>query len=130
MTYLLDTNAVIAILNENTPFITRLKQHRPDEFVLSSIVLFELYFGAQNSQKVVQNTAKIERLPFEILDFTPEDAKAAGAIRANLRKKGTPIGEYDTLIAGQTLCRDLTLVTHNVSEFERVDGLCFEDWLK
>lgn len=129
MTYLLDTNAVIAILNDHSDFILRLKHHQPHDFVLSSIVLFELYFGAENSQKVVENLAKIEQLPFEVLDFSQEDARVAGKIRADLRKYGTPIGEYDTLIAGQTINRDLTLVTHNVREFERVTDLRFENWL-
>jgi tRNA(fMet)-specific endonuclease VapC len=66
------------------------------------------------------------RLP--ILDFTTEDARAAAEVRTSLEGRGTPIGSFDTLIAGQALARDLTLVTRNRREFERVDGLRVEDW--
>ncbi len=129
MKYLLDTNAVIAILNGNHAFIQQLEKHHVSDFLLSSIVLFELYFGAQNSQKVDENMRKIEGLLFDTLFFTREDAKIAGKIRADLKRKGTPIGEYDTLIAGQALNRGLMLITHNTREFARVEGLNFESWL-
>ena len=65
---------------------------------------------------------------FKILDFTANDAQAAGRIRAELKKAGTPIGAYDLLIAGQALARNLVLVTANTREFGRVHGLKFEDW--
>ena len=60
--------------------------------------------------------------------FDPEDARAAAEIRADLKRKGTPIGPYDVLIAGQSLARGLTVVTANLREFERVEGLKVEDW--
>ena len=63
-----------------------------------------------------------------VLKFDKEDARQAGAIRAVLASKGTPIGPYDTLIAGQAVARNLILVTHNAQEFGRVPGLRFEDW--
>ena len=61
-------------------------------------------------------------------EFDEDDARQAGQIRAQLASKGTPIGPYDVLIAGQAMPRELTLVTHNTSEFERVPGLKLEDW--
>lgn len=57
------------------------------------------------------------------------DADCAARIRADLQRKGTPIGAYDLLIAGQALAQDLTLITHNVKEFARIPHLKFEDWL-
>ena len=63
-----------------------------------------------------------------VLDFVKEDARQAGAIRAVLASKGTLIGAYDVLIAGQAVERNLILVTHNVKEFSRVPGLRVEDW--
>ena len=63
-----------------------------------------------------------------MLEFDEDDARCAGEIRDLLRRAGTPIGPYDTLIAGQALARDLTLVTHNTREFSRVSGLRLEDW--
>jgi tRNA(fMet)-specific endonuclease VapC len=65
----------------------------------------------------------VEELPFEA-----EDAARAGEVRALLERQDTPIGPYDTLIAGQALARGLVLVTHNVAEFARVPGLRVDDW--
>lgn len=129
MKYLLDTNAVIAILNADERFFKKLEQYNKSDFVISSIVLSELYYGAYKSQRTADNLAKIKLLSFEILQFNQNDADVAGEIRAFLEKKGTPIGSYDTLIAGQALANNLTLITHNVREFERVQGLLLEDWL-
>ncbi|STZ63216.1 tRNA(fMet)-specific endonuclease VapC [Moraxella lacunata] len=130
MKYLLDTNAVIAILNADERFLTTLKQHKEREIAISSIVLSELYYGAYKSQKTAQNLEKINLLPFEVLQFNSQDADKAGEIRATLERRGTPIGPYDTLIAGQAIANDLIVITDNVREFLRVDGLQIENWLK
>ena len=68
--------------------------------------------------------------PIMALPFEDDDAKTAGAIRADLEASGKPIGAYDLLIAGQALKRELTVVTANVSEFSRVRGLAWQDWVK
>ena len=128
MNYLLDTNAVIALMKGHTGFLTRLRQHQPRDFAMPSIVAHELYFGAYKSQRAADNLRRVEALQFEILDFDPEDARRAGEVRAQLASAGTSIGPYDVLIAGQALARSLTLVTHNLREFQRVSGLSVEDW--
>ncbi|WP_439259223.1 type II toxin-antitoxin system VapC family toxin [Lonepinella sp. BR2930] len=128
MKYLLDTNAVIAILNNNIDFITRLKRYSPTDFALPSIVMFELYYGVEKSQRKTENLAKLDKLPFTILPFELDDAKQAGKIRAELTKQGTPIGTYDVQIAGQAINRNLILITHNTKEFARINKLRFEDW--
>lgn len=127
MKYLLDTNAVIAILNGDERFLTKLEQYDENEFVISSIVLSELYYGAYKSQRKTQNLDKIKLLPFKVVQFNRTDADIAGKIRTDLESKGTPIGAYDTLIAGQAVAQDLILITHNVGEFQRVEGLKIED---
>ncbi len=129
MKYLLDSNAAIALLNRNQDFIEKIKQYQTKDFALSTIVWFELAFGAYKSQKVALNLAKLEQLPFVQLAFGQNDADCAARIRADLQRKGTPIGAYDVLIAGQALAQDLTLITHNVKEFARIPHLKFEDWL-
>ena len=68
------------------------------------------------------------RLAFEVVDSGREDARNAGGDPRDLWRAGTPIGPYDILIAGQALARDLTLITHNIREFSRVQGLRIEDW--
>jgi tRNA(fMet)-specific endonuclease VapC len=126
--FLLDTNAVIAILKRHTGFLSNMTRYQPNDFGIPSVVAYELYFGAYKGQRVEYNLAQIQALPFEVLDFDREDARSAGGIRAALASMGTPIGAYDTLIAGQAVARNLTLVTHNTREFDRVQGLHVEDW--
>jgi len=126
--YLLDTNAVIALMKGHSGVLARLRQRQPRDFAMPSIVAHELYFGAYKSRHAADNLRRVEALQFEILDFDPEDARRAGEVRAQLASAGTPIGPYDVLIAGQALARSLTLVTHNMREFQRVSGLSVEDW--
>jgi tRNA(fMet)-specific endonuclease VapC len=129
MRYLLDANAIIALLNDTTsPIAKRVRRHAPRDFGVSAVVVHELYYGAFRSQRVEQNVARVDALRFSVLEFDEEDARQAGHIRAQLASKGTPIGPYDVLIAGQARARALTLVTHNTSEFQRVPGVKVEDW--
>ncbi|MFW2176964.1 MULTISPECIES: type II toxin-antitoxin system VapC family toxin [unclassified Moraxella] len=130
MSYLLDTNAVIAILNDNLDFLQKVQRHHPKDLKISSIVMFELYFGAYKSQRMQQNLKKLQFLPFEILNFTAEDGLLAGRFRQELKLKGTPIGAYDVLIAGQAVNHNLTLITDNVDEFSRIAELTIENWLR
>jgi tRNA(fMet)-specific endonuclease VapC len=126
--FLLDTNAAIKVLNGDARFDRRVVQYRSSEICVSSIVMYELYFGAFKGRLTASTIESIDALTFETIDFNGEDAKAAGEIRAVLAAAGTPIGPYDLLIAGQALARDLTVVTHNTREFSRVQGLRVEDW--
>lgn len=128
MKYLLDANAVIAMLKGEPGMLTQLRAHLPADFGLPSIVAHELYYGAYKSQRAAANLARIEALQFEVVAFDAEDAQHAGDIRAQLAAAGTPIGPYDVLIAGQARARNLILVTHNVREFSRVAQLTVEDW--
>ena len=129
MKYLLDTNAIIAILKKNKGFSAKLKEHQPSDFGIPSIVYHELLFGAYNSKKVEQNLQILDSLQFMVLEFSQSDARVAGQIRANLRRLGTPIGPYDVLIAGQAVERSMVLITNNMKEFCRVSDLAVEDWL-
>lgn len=130
MRYLLDTNAVIRLLKgDDSSLARRLREHRPDDICLSSIVTHELYFGAYKSARVEANLARLRALRFEVLPFDLDDSIIAGEIRAKLRAEGAPIGPYDLLIAAHALCRGLVLVTANIKEFRRVDGLQAEDWI-
>ncbi|TIR26925.1 MAG: type II toxin-antitoxin system VapC family toxin [Mesorhizobium sp.] len=128
MIYLLDTNAVIAIMKSDADLLVLLRRHRPQDFMLSVIVVHELYFGAEKSRRRDENTARIDALQFPVLEFDREDARHAGEIRATLAISGNPIGPYDALIAGQARARDLTLITRNVGEFDRIKGLAIETW--
>lgn len=129
MRYLLDSNAVIAALNDaNGPLSRRLRSLPPEDVCISAVVMHELYFGAFRSQRREANLARVDALRFEVLPLDVEDARHAGEIRALLADRGTPIGAYDVLIAGQARSRNLVLVTRNLREFERVPGLTVENW--
>jgi tRNA(fMet)-specific endonuclease VapC len=129
MRYLLDANAVIAALNEPAgPVSQRLHALTPADVGVSAVVMHELYFGAFKSQRRERNLALVDALRFEVLPLDTEDARHAGEIRAWLAARGTPIGAYDILIAGQSRARGLMLVTRNRREFERVPGLDTENW--
>jgi tRNA(fMet)-specific endonuclease VapC len=131
----LDTNAVIAVLNEGTsPVLTRIEEAITSgaTLAISSIVLFELRYGAAKSARPERNAQRIADFlagPIEVLPFESADAEEAGDIRAVLERAGTPIGPYDLLVAAQARRRDALLVTANEREFARVPRLKFEDWL-
>ena len=127
--YLLDTNAVITLLNDSSTALgKRVRQHKPAQIYLSSIVIHELFYGAFKSKHKQRNVALVDDLQFEVLGFDKEDARQAGEVRATLTLQGNPIGTYDVLIAGQAKARNITLITHNIAEFSRVGGLVVEDW--
>jgi tRNA(fMet)-specific endonuclease VapC len=132
--YLLDTNAVVALLRNRPAGVReryREAEKSGDYLAVSSVVLFELWYGVEKSGRVQENTERLRILlsgDLDLLDFDDEDAQTAGRVRAALEKIGTPIGAYDLLIAGQALRRGLTVVTANTSEFSRVIGLSWEDW--
>ncbi|CAN5233129.1 type II toxin-antitoxin system VapC family toxin [soil metagenome] len=129
--YLLDTNAVIMLLNKpHSPLALHVRQHKPTDICISAIVSHELFYGAFKSQRREVNVALVDSLQFEVLEFDKEDSRQAGEIRALLTTKGQPIGPYDVLIAGQAKARNMILITHNTQEFCRVKDLNIEDWEK
>src|SRR5260370_40071558 len=124
MRYLLDANAVIALLNDATSALAlRARQEKPGDLAMSAVVAHELFYGAFKSRRVAQNVALVDALQFATLELDKEDARKAGEVRAFLAAKGTPIGPYDVLVAGQALARNLMLGTHNTRAFGRVPRL-------
>lgn len=130
----LDTNAAIAIINRKPVRVRETFTRRIEDgltVAISSIVVFELRFGVVKSRRRDFNEELLNGFlfgPVSVLDFDEMDASRAAQARAALEAAGTPIGPYDTLIAGQALRHDATLVTANGREFGRVKGLKWEDW--
>ncbi len=136
MSYLLDTNAVIAVL-KNKPAAVRERLRRAStesvSVAVSSVVLYELWYGVARSERRRENTERLRTFlsgDVMVVPFQEEDAAVAGELRAALEAAGTPIGPYDLLIAAQALRLGATLVTANTSEFARVQGLDHQDWSK
>jgi tRNA(fMet)-specific endonuclease VapC len=133
-TYLLDTNACIALINGTEINVRRRFKRavaRESVILLSSIVAFELWYGVAKSQRKDSKTQRLETFlggPLEWALFDEDDARAAGTVRAELETVGRPVGAYDVLLAGQARRRGATLVTSNTKEFARVQGLKWEDW--
>lgn len=132
--FLLDTNAIIAVLTERVPAVARrldTEVARGSTILLSTIVLHELRYGIARSIKRAQSEAFLQgflELPIEIGAFEAEDADHAADIRAHLASQGTPIGPYDVLIAAQARSRNAILITANRRELDRVPGLMVADW--
>ena len=129
MRFLLDTNAVIALFNNESPRLSqRVRACQVSDIGLSVIVAYELFYGAFKSQRQEHNLRRMELIGFPLVPLDWAAARAAGEIRALLAQGGQSIGPYDTLIAGQALSRNLILVTSNTKEFDRVPRLVVEDW--
>jgi tRNA(fMet)-specific endonuclease VapC len=134
--YLLDTDTCIYLLTGNQPdyqrnILARLdalpRNQRPK---ISTIVLSELRYGVRKSRWRKANQALLEKflLDFDVQDYGADATVLYGELRADLEKRGQPIGPLDMMIAAHALSLDATLVTHNTREFARVKGLRLEDW--
>lgn len=131
MRYLLDTSICIYLIKKHPPTVLeQFRQHSPQDVGISTITLFELECGAQKSRQIQRTRDALARflLPLTILDTDRHAAADAAIIRADLEKKGTPIGPYDLLIAGLARSRGMTLVTNNTKEFAWIEGLRLENW--
>ncbi len=128
--YLLDTNTVIYFFKGLGQISKNLFLHSPKEIFIPSIVLYELEVGIAKSNNPNKRKKQLNLLleQIQIIDFSTREAKESASIRATLEMKGTPIGPMDILIAGYAKANNLTLVTHNIKEFERVDKLMIVDW--
>ena len=132
MSFYLDTNICIYFLKGTYPtLLTKMLTLRPSDIKIPAIVKAELIYGAEKSIKRDENLEKVSSflLPFEIIPFDDDAADYYGFIRADLEKKGTPIGPNDLLIASTALSKDGILVTNNTKEFERVQNLRLENWI-
>ncbi len=136
MTYLLDTNIVIALLRNRPARVReRLRQAVADKaaITVSSVVLFELWYGVARSGQRDENARRLRvflSADIGVVPFEEGDTTIAGDLRAALESNGTTIGPYDLLIAAQAMRTGATLAAANVTEFARVPGLSWEDWTR
>ena len=130
MKYLLDTNACIQAMRGHPQVTAHLKSHAPDDCGVSMVSVFELFAGAERCREPEKEGAKVIAFlsPLHLLPFDWDSALRTAAIRWELEKAGKKIGPYDLQLAGQALALEVTLVSHNLREFQRVSGLKVEDW--
>ncbi|HQW81003.1 MAG TPA: type II toxin-antitoxin system VapC family toxin [Pseudomonadota bacterium] len=131
MRFLLDTNICIYAMRTRPESVQRrLAAARSADLAISTVTVFELWYGVFCSKAVARNSDALREFlaPLRQLEFDVEDAATCAKIRASLEAGGTPIGPYDLQIAAQALRRKLTLVTHDTAEFKRIAGLKLADW--
>ena len=129
--YMLDTN-IVAYAKNNRPEVVyeRMSRFDPEDLCVSVITLAELEYGVFNSSNPERNQLALTLFlaNIEVVPFNDDAAVEYGRIRADLKRKGTPIGANDLMIAAHAKSLGVTLVTSNTREFERVEGLMLEDW--
>ena len=131
MRYMLDTNICIyAIKHKPEKVLEEMGRHDPSDVCISAVTYAELIHGVEKSAAIEKNRLALSLLlaNIEIFDFDARAADCYGKIRAELEKKGRPIGPLDMMIAGHARSLEFTLVTNNMKEFSRVSGLRLENW--
>lgn len=131
--FLLDTNICIYLIRKRpAKVLERLMACSPDAVSISVVTHCELSYGVSKSQAKEKNREALELFlaPFQVLEFPAAAALAYGDIRAELERKGTPIGAMDLMIAAHALGIGATLVSNNLREFRRVPGLVTENWAR
>ena len=132
ITYLLETNICVYILKQK-PFNVFQKFTSIDSYsiAVSSITVAELMYGVHKSNSKDRNLLAVNELlnSVQILDFDHNAASHFGTLKNSLLKKGTPIGPLDMLIAAHAISLNVVLVSNNLKEFNRVEGLLTENWV-
>lgn len=127
MILMLDTNICIAIIKQKSKdILQKFGAYQVGDICISSVTLAELRYGVQE-----KNQAALDEfiLPLEVVSFDETAALYYGTLRATLEKLGTPIGSLDTMIGAHALSLNLTLVTNNTKEFNRIPSLKVIDWI-
>ncbi|OQX27065.1 MAG: twitching motility protein PilT [Desulfobacteraceae bacterium IS3] len=129
--YVLDTDICIYWLNGNEHIRKKIEKAKPENLRITSVTLAELRYGAYNSQRIEENLKNIDNFlrKARVLSLDQNAADKFGEIKANLRKKGEIICDFDILIASITLRYDGILVTNNTDHFKRINELRFENWV-
>jgi tRNA(fMet)-specific endonuclease VapC len=129
--FMLDTDICSYVMKRSHPLVLKRLQSVPvTDVCMSVITKAELLYGVAISPRRSQDAAALGAfLPYvEVLDFGEDSAIHYAEIRADLKKRGALIGSNDLLIAAHARALELTLVTNNTAEFERVHGLAIENW--
>ena len=129
--YLLDTNIISYWMRGDKTIIAKIKEQSPSDLSLSTVTLAEILYGIEKSPiKKRERRLKINQISslLHIYSFDESAAAKYAIIRSKLEKTGMIISERDTQIAAIALASKLTVVTHNVKEFTRIDKLIVEDW--
>ncbi|MEB3147662.1 MAG: type II toxin-antitoxin system VapC family toxin [Sphaerospermopsis sp.] len=130
MIYLLDTDTCIYWLKNITSVTNKIQTIGWENICICNITVAELYFGAYNSQKVAENLTRAENFIQNIAVITLDNnaVKKFGELKAELRKIGQQVADFDLLIASVALTRTYILVTNNTRHYSRISELKLENW--
>ena len=128
--FLLDTDTIIYSLKGNECVVRNIERHQYDTLKISVISLMELYYGAYKSERTNANLAKVRRIEKSIPTITVDFfiSETFGMIKSQMESQGTPLDDFDLIIAATALAHNLVLVTNNQKHFRRIDGLKLENW--
>lgn len=128
--YLLDTDTVIYSLKAHPVVQENLRRHYHEPLKISVVTLMELYYGAYKSKKTTSNLAKIKTLEnsLEVVTLGKESVDIFGMLKANMEASGTPLDDFDLVLASCALSHNLILVTNKSRHFERIEGLKIQNW--
>ena len=129
--YMLDTNICIYLINNRSPGLAKkIAEVESEHIYISTITQAELEYGVSKSKNPGKNALALAKFlsVVSVMDFDTKAAQAFGEIRADLEQKGKIIGLMDMLIAGHAKSKGFVIITNNIREFERVEGLNLENW--
>lgn len=131
MTHLLDTDICIYWLNGRPEIREQALAVGISNLAISSITVAELYFGAYNSTRTLQNLERAEQFVGAIAIIPPTIAtlRKFGELKANLRRSGQPVADFDLMIASTAISEQLTLVTNNTRHYARIPDFALENWI-
>ena len=130
--YMLDTNAASEAMRGHPAFDARLQLLPPGQWCISAVTCSEIRYGAARRPEAVKLHAMVNEF-LRIASILPWDARAAhrhGELRASLKSRGEPIGDFDEMIAAHALAVGAVVVTDNTRHFSRISGLVLENWLR
>jgi tRNA(fMet)-specific endonuclease VapC len=129
--YLLDTNICIYVIKRRPESLLVQFNENASHLAISAVTLAELLHGAEKSSQPQRTLSVVENFcsRLDVLDYGAKAAQHYGQIRSALDRRGTPIGVNDLHIAAHARSEGLTLVSNNLREFERVEGLLYENWV-
>ena len=131
MKYLLDTCVISDFVRGDAGVMKRLRSERPIDLAISSITMMEIQYGlalhpdrAKQLEPIISSLIRM----IEVVSYETNEALATAKLRATLKQQDFSIDPYDVMIAGTAMSRQLTMVTSNTAEFEKMGNLLVEDW--
>jgi tRNA(fMet)-specific endonuclease VapC len=129
---MLDTDMCIFTITRKPAHIKRMFNTHIGQLCISAVTWGELICGAEKSEQVENNLATLDGFAarLEVLPFDKQASRQFGQVKAELELQGQKIGSYDAMIAGHARSQGLIVVTNNVREFKRVEGVRIVNWLE